>query len=366
MTTIGGLMQRDAHDRSPRRRRRTKTLVTAAVAALLVLLLGGGLAAAIIVDNDAEPCWSFYVDGPGGGNDSATDVALTAADTWVCGQMNNGDVKKLDASLTRIPRGSDEHITYLWNSASNNNDANYDVAVRGSYLYTSGASRNLSNNLDLLVIRWSTTGAVKWAKRWNGPEKLDDVAADVAVDSNGNVIVCGTTQHAFTGGTDWVVIKYSPLGEKKWTRTYDGPIEIDFDAPVEMIVDGAGNVYVTGTLITAEYESVAYTVKLSPKGVKLWSRRYAGPEPGLTAARALARCDRRRHVRAALLGVRRTDGLRALRREDPQHQRADDERPGRRLQRRDHRRRRARRRPRGMVPLDAQRQHCRQRDRQHR
>lgn len=280
-----------AHDRTSRWRRRRGTLLAAALGALLALVLGGGLAAAIISDDSADPCWSVYVDGPDGGNDSATDVAVTATDVWMCGQADNGDVKKLDASLTRIPGGGDDSVTYLWNSVSSDNDANYDLAVRGSYLYTAGASRNLSDNLDLLVIRWSTsTGAVLWAKRWNGAEKLDDLATDVAVDPDGNVIVCGKTRHASIGGTDWVVVKYSPLGEKKWTWLCDGPVDIDLDEPAEMLVDGAGNVYVTGKIVTGEFSSAAYTVKLSPGGVKLWGRRYAGPEPGYTAAWALARC----------------------------------------------------------------------------
>jgi len=280
-----------AHERVPRWSRRRGTLIAAALAALLALALGGGLAAAIIADTDAEPCWSVYVDGPGGGGDSASDVAVTATDVWVCGQVYNGDTKKLDASLTRIPRGGDDHITYLWNSVSSSNDANYDLAVRGSYLYTAGASRNLSDNLDLLLIRYSTTtGAVKWFKRWNGPGKFDDVATDVAVDADGNVIVCGTTRPVTAGDTDWVVLKYGRDGTKKWTWYYDGPVDGDLDQPTEMLVDGAGNVYVTGKVVTSPSTSASYTVKLSPKGVRLWGRRYAGPEPGSTAAWAIARC----------------------------------------------------------------------------
>jgi len=276
--------------RSARWGRRTTGLLMTTLLVLTTLLLGAGVASAVIFDDDAPPSWEYVFHGLVAGNDKATDAAKTATATWVVGQMDNG-ATNLDASLIRLPNaylGGDVHS---WNSPADSNDANYDVAARGSYVYSAGATRNASDNLDLLLIRWSsTTGAVKWARRYAGADDEDDIATDVVIDPDGNAIVCGTTQHTLIGGTDWVVRKYSPLGDKKWTWTYDGPIDIDLDAPVEMVVDGAGNIYVTGTLITAEYESVAYTVKLSPAGKKLWGRKFVGPEPSPTSASAIVRC----------------------------------------------------------------------------
>jgi hypothetical protein len=155
-------------------------------------------------------------------------------------------------------------------------------------VYSAGATRNSSNNLDLIVMRWSSlTGAFKWARRYAGAAKMDDEATDVVIDGNGNAIVCGTTENS-SGTSAWVVRKYTPAGDKKWTWTYDGSA-VHNEAPREMVVDGANNIYVTGTA-TVNSKAYAYTVKLSPKGAKLWSRRYAGPESTYGNAMGIARC----------------------------------------------------------------------------
>ena len=256
-------------------------------AALLVLALSlAGAASAWIQDDQAAPSWVFALDGPTGGNDTATDVVMTSKATWVVGlAWNAGD---LDVSLARIPRNSAAlPQLHLWDSPNSSNDANYDVAVKGSYVYTSGASRNSAGNLDLLVMRWTSNAAVRWAKRYNGVAKQDDAATDVAVDAAGNVLVCGTSDGAHN--EDWVVLKYSPAGKKLWTWKYDGPPH-GADQPEELLVDAGGNVYVTGTSVEAELLTAAYTVKLSPGGKKLWAKKYTGPENKITNARALARC----------------------------------------------------------------------------
>ncbi len=188
----------------------------------------------------------------------------------------------------RIPTDSYAQVTVnFWNSPANSNDANYAVAVRGSYVYSAGATRNSSNNLDLILIRWSiTTGAFKWAKRYAGAAKMDDAATDVVIDSKGNAIVCGTTENA-AGYRSWVVRKYNRSGDKLWTRTYDGSALHD-DSPLEMVVDGANNIYVTGYTRQDTVTGV-FTVKLSPSGGKLWTRKYRGPDGNGGSATAIVR-----------------------------------------------------------------------------
>jgi hypothetical protein len=254
---------------------------------LTTLLAGAGVASAAIFDPDAEPSWAFYLDGVGAGHDNALDVAKTATATWVVGQSSSL-VTNLDASLVRIPTGSSaQPVMHFWNSSANDNDANYDVAARGSYVYSAGATRNASDNLDLMVIRWSsTTGDFKWVKRYAGAAGKDDQATDVVIDGTGNAIVCGTAENALET-TYWVVRKYSPAGDLKWTYTYDGST-LHFDRPAEMFVDASNNIYVTG-YTRQDNVTGAFTVKLSPTGAKVWTRKYKGPEGLGSVATAIAR-----------------------------------------------------------------------------
>jgi hypothetical protein len=269
-------------------RRRTTVVAVTTLLVLTALLLSAGVASAAIYDPDAEPCWAFFIGGSGAGNDNATDVAKTSKATWVVGQVDNG-ATNLDASLVRIPTGiGTQPVVNSWDSPAHSNDANYAVAARGSYVYSAGAARNSSNNLDIILIRWSsTTGAFMWAKRYAGAAKMDDEAIDVVIDGYGNAIVCGTTENS-SGTSAWVVRKYNRSGDKKWTWTFDGSPTHN-DLPREMVVDGANNIYVTGTGYVNS-KAYAYTVKLSPKGAKLWTRRYAGPEATYGNAMGIARC----------------------------------------------------------------------------
>jgi len=267
---------------------RATVLVITTLLALAALLFAAGVASAAIWDPDTEPCWEFYVAGPGGGNDTAVDVAKTATATWVVGQ-SQGLVTNLDASLFRVPTASyAQPVLHLWDSSAHNNDANYAVAARGSYVYSAGATRNAKNNLDLIVIRWaSTTGDFKWVRRYAGPAGKDDVATDVAIDGNGNVIVCGTGQNSVEWDY-WVVRKYSPAGDLKWTFTYDGSA-FNADRPAEMVVDSKNNIYVTGMTRQVSVDG-ACTIKLSPAGARLWTRKYRGPDGLGGAATAITRC----------------------------------------------------------------------------
>jgi hypothetical protein len=249
-----------------------------------------GEARAGIGDSPTTP--SFTLTTGGNGNDAAFDVAMTAANAWCVGQIRatGGD---LDASIVWCPYVSANPyaaIVRTYAGPAGGNDAFYDVAARGSYAYAAGASRNAAGDLDLLLVRWTGAGDPTWAKRFAGAAGMDASATDVVVDGKGNAIVCGTTTTA--NGKDWVVLKYSPKGKRLWRWTYDGAGHSD-DSPVEMIVDGAGSVYVTGYAAVNDVGiKTALTVRLSAAGKKAWAKAYAGVAKANAGANAIARCPR--------------------------------------------------------------------------
>lgn len=260
------------------------------VGVLSAALCFAGTARAGIGDSPTTP--SFTLTAGGSGNDTAFDVAMTAANAWFVGQTRNtsGD---LDATVGWCPYISAVPYSATVRSyagPAGGNDGFYDVAAKSSYAYAAGASRNAAGDLDLLLVRWTTSGPQAWAKRFAGATGMDAGATDVVIDGKGNAIVCGTTTTA--NGTDWVVLKYSPKGKRLWRWTCDGAGHSD-DSPVEMVVDGAGNVYVTGYAAVNDVGvKTALTVRLSAAGKKVWARKYAGVENANGAATAIARCPR--------------------------------------------------------------------------
>src|SRR5437588_240122 len=63
----------------------------------------------------------------------------------------------------------------------------------------------------------------EWVQRYNGPGDGDDVATAMVVDSAGNAFVTGYSLGSGTG-YDYATMKYSPTGARLWLKRYDGPV----------------------------------------------------------------------------------------------------------------------------------------------
>ena len=101
----------------------------------------------------------------------------------------------------------------------------------------------------------------------------------MVVDNAGNVYVTGSI---IGENTDWLTIKYSPTGERLWFSEFG---ENHADIPHSIAVDNLGNVYVTGE---SYYISTDYlTIKYNSEGVKQWERRYATPGQDIAYSIAL-------------------------------------------------------------------------------
>ena len=117
---------------------------------------------------------------------------------------------------------------------------------------------------------------VDWIRSYNTRGKCADRIACIRADQQGNVYVAG-----FAGGErcnrDAFVMKYGVLGDTLWTWYYDGGAKED-DEVLDMTLDNAGNVYVTG--ISEDNPNGIYdcvTARISHSGVQQWLTRYPTP-----------------------------------------------------------------------------------------
>ncbi len=126
--------------------------------------------------------------------------------------------------------------------------------------------------------------------RHDGPVHETDIAKDIAVDVSGNTYVTGgtcTDVYYGLGCTDgaWATLKYDAAGNRMWFASYASPI-FWADSASKVAVDGAGNVYVMGSVCLAAawdelggfcFEWAYTTIKYDPNGNEKWVARYAGP-----------------------------------------------------------------------------------------
>jgi len=132
-------------------------------------------------------------------------------------------------------------------------------------------------------------GALLWERRYHGPAPAsqDNQATAVVVDGGGNVVVTGASAGA-NGTTDCYTAKYAAAdGALLWEQRYGGPAGRG-DSGTAVAVDRSGNVVVTGysdATSTTDYYTAKYA---AADGTLLWGRRYENPQNSHGQATALA------------------------------------------------------------------------------
>jgi uncharacterized delta-60 repeat protein len=210
--------------------------------------------------------------------ETATAIAVdSSGNAYVAGQTDE------DFLTIKYDAGGNQLWTSAFNGSAQGIDTARSVATDGTNIYVVGSSWN-GSNLDFLTVNYDPQGNMVWHRLYDagGP----DHAVAVVIDHSRNVMVTGNSLGTVTYGefgTDYLVVKYAPNGERLWTARYDGFMNAE-DYPTALAVDPAGNVYVTGH---SDFESgdsgvrQFATLKYGPDGRELWrswhiSRQYDG------------------------------------------------------------------------------------------
>jgi hypothetical protein len=146
-----------------------------------------------------------------------------------------------------------------------------------------GTCMGTSSGNDVGVVKYSYDGTQLWFGTIAGPGASDEEARGAALDPDGNIYITAST--GLYPDYDILTVKLGPWGGgESWRRTYAGTAG-RADVPTGIVVDSAGNAYVTGYTIAAGDSSGWVTMKHSTgNGLRLWTVNRVG---GLPAAIAL-------------------------------------------------------------------------------
>jgi len=99
---------------------------------------------------------------------------------------------------------------------------------------------------------------------------------DMAIDKHGNIYIAGIYDGPFPPRyQDFCVVKCSPNGDSLWSWIYNGPDpQQPYDAAQAITVDDSGYIYATGVSDDINGTGNWFTVKLTPDGDTLWTRRF--------------------------------------------------------------------------------------------
>lgn len=160
-----------------------------------------------------------------------------------------------------------------------NGNENSSISVNdpSGYVYTIGTMRPWGfNTSDLVIAKYDAMGNELWRTFYSGPSGKNERINDAVLDQNGDLVLCGEYFNV-TNENDILVMKYSSIGGFMWMDTIDGT-NATYDQGFAVCVDDANNYYFTG--YTSSGSIKGRLLKYSPSSQQLWSAIYTGTQQG--------------------------------------------------------------------------------------
>ena len=253
--------------------------------------------ATVKYDSQGNQAWVARYNGPASGYDQALAIAVdSSGNIYVTGESFGTDQGYDYATVKYNSSGVEQWVArYDESAATNDSDVATAIAVDGQgNVYVTGRSLGALiyiDYADYATVKYDANGVQRWVATYDGAGG-SDIAEAIALDGQGNVYVCGSSDGA-TGDWDYAVVKYKDNGDtadQVWVARYNGPVS-GMDSANDMAIDASGNIYVTG-YSQDEVTGFDYaTVKFEDHGTyasEAWVARYDGPVSGDDWASALA------------------------------------------------------------------------------
>jgi len=218
--------------------------------------------------------WMVRYNGEANGDDAAYAIFLDIKNNIYVTGYSVGSATGLDFCTIKYDNQGVQQWAVRYNGGGSSSDYAEDIAVDVSAnIYVTGSSVGVNSDYDLVTVKYNPFGVQQWVDRYNGPANLKDYAEAIGIDKSGNVFVTGQSNDSNTY-YDFVTLKYTSAGAIQWTKRYNGSGN-DLDGPREMVIDGSGNIYVTGysegngtghDFVTIKYNNA--------DGAEFWVSRY--------------------------------------------------------------------------------------------
>jgi uncharacterized delta-60 repeat protein len=230
--------------------------------------------------------WVARYSGPGNMADNAGGIALDDSGNVYIAGFSVGLGTGSDYATIKYSNSGVEQWVARYNGPASSHDAAIALVLdHTGNVYVAGTSQGSDTDVDYVTVKYNSSGVEQWVARYNGPANGRDGARAMAIDSSGNIYVTGSSVGIGTDN-DYATVKYDPLGVEQWVVRYNGPAN-HWDDASAIGVDHMGNICVTGRSVDSDLEDDYATIKYSSSGAEQWVARYDGPADSYDDARAM-------------------------------------------------------------------------------
>ena len=209
---------------------------------------------------------------PGGVYNRAAAVAVDASgNVYVTGSSDGIETSNDYATIKYSTVGTELWVK-RYHYSGNDEAAALAVDASGN-VYVTGMSGG--DGSDYATVKYDRNGNELWVARYEGEGNISDQRANsLAIDASGNVYVTGEDRG------NYATVKYNTDGTELWAKKYSN------GKANTVALDDSGNVYVSGSGF--DYGSTFGIVKYNAAGAELWAEQYKGLANGYTRIRAAA------------------------------------------------------------------------------
>ncbi len=235
-----------------------------------------------------DTVWSVVYGGAY--SEGAEDVVVAPDGNYiVAGYTYTYGAGGSDVWLLKID-SSDGSLLWSRTFGAADDDGAYSLAIDDSgYVIIAGYTTSAPYRNGYLLKVDADTGGLVWSRVFGGAA-TDEFYA-VAVDGNGDYVLAGRTHSPSGGYFDVWTMKVSPAGDVLWEKVYGGSMD---DGAADVVVDNDGNYVVAGrTVLDVNDYNDIWILKVEPvNGDTLWTRVFSTSEPeGATAIALLGNGD---------------------------------------------------------------------------
>lgn len=219
--------------------------------------------------------WQHTFNGAANGNDIGTAVSVDSLNNvYVGGSSQNGAGNDDYLVMKFSPNGPNPDNTPVWqvtyNGPANGIDQLTSLSAGTDGVAATGESWN-GASFDMTTVKYDFSGAKLWERRYSSGSANTCIGKQVEMDAAGNVVVGGSASNGID--QDIYTVKYNgATGAIIWSKTYNGAYD---DEPNGLIIDAAGDVYITGYTWTLAGTNDFYTARYNgDTGALVWQQLF--------------------------------------------------------------------------------------------